>query len=84
MIPLFAKGPFGFHDLLTSLPPAAVVVDARVYFAASNPQIPSDKLIHFAMGVFWKAAVHPWILGKQEPLIDLSEHAEQIRTFFMP
>jgi hypothetical protein len=83
MIPLFAKadGSFGFHDLLTSAPAALVVDNARVYLAASNPQILSDRLIHFAMGVFWKAAVHTWISGNKEPLIDLREYAEPIRKY---
>jgi hypothetical protein len=83
MIPLFAKadGSFGLHDLLTSVPSAAIVDNALVYLAANTPQIQSDKLIHFAMGVFWKAAVHPWIPGAREPLIDLGEYAEPIRKF---
>jgi hypothetical protein len=83
MIPLFAKadGTFGFHDLLTSVRPAAVVEDTRLYFAAQNPRIDSGKLIHFAMGVFWKAAVHAWVSGQREPLIDLGEYAEPIRKY---
>jgi hypothetical protein len=83
MVPLLAKadGSFGLHDLLTSLPPAAVIEDARVYFAAQHSKIDSSKIIHFAMGVFWKAAVHPWIPGEKEPLIDLREFAEPVRTF---
>jgi hypothetical protein len=83
MIPLFAKsdGSFGFHDLLTFIPPAAAFDDTRVYFAANTPQVLCDKVIHFAMGVFWKAAVHPWNPGKNEPLIDLREYAEPIRRY---
>lgn len=83
MVPLFARsdGSFGFHDLLTSAPPAVVDGDARGYFAATNPQICSEKLIHFAMGVFWKAAVHAWIPGEQRSLIDLREYAEPIRRY---
>lgn len=83
MIPLLAKadGSFGLHDLLTSVPPVAAVDDARVYFAANTPQIHSAKLIHFAMGVFWKAAVHPWIPSEKEPLIDLREYAEPVRKY---
>jgi hypothetical protein len=83
MMPLFAKadGSFRFHDLLTSIPPSYVVDDTRVYFTAQNAQIHPDKIIHFAMGVFWKAAVHPWILGEKESLIDLGEFAEPIRKY---
>jgi hypothetical protein len=83
MMPLFAKadGSFCFHDLLASQPPSFVVDDTRVYFTAQNPQIDPDKIIHFAMGVFWKAAVHPWIPNEKEPLIDLGEFAELIRKY---
>jgi hypothetical protein len=82
MIPLFAEsdGSFGFHDLLTSVPPAAFD-DTRVYFAAKTPQVLCNKIIHFATGVFWKAAVHPWNPGKNEPLIDLKEYAEPVRRY---
>jgi hypothetical protein len=83
LIPLFAKEDhsFRFYDLLTSIPPAMVVDDTRVYFAAQNPQIDSGKIIHFAMGVFWKAAVHPWIPREKEPLIDLGAYAEPMRKY---
>jgi hypothetical protein len=83
MLPLFAKrdGSFVFHDLLTSVPPVATVGNTRVYFAASNPRIDASKVIHFAMGVFWKAAVHSWRGGVIEALIQLGEHTESIRTY---
>lgn len=83
MIPLFASldGTFPFYDLLTSMPPALVDGDAKVYLAAYNPRIDVAKVIHFAMGIFWKAAVHSWIGGRTEPLIDLGDQTERIRKY---
>jgi hypothetical protein len=80
---LFAKADnsFPFYDLLTSIPPAIVEGNNRMYFAGANPTIDSEKIIHFAMGVFWKAAVHPWIPRHSEPLIDLGEYANPIREY---
>lgn len=83
LLPLLAqyKGPFPFHNILSKFPPDIVDGDTRVYAAARNPEIQTDKLIHFAMGVFWKAAVHSWSGSRTEPMIDLGEFAEPIRKF---
>jgi hypothetical protein len=83
LLPLLSqyKGPFPFYDLLIRIPPDAVDEDAAIYAAARNPAIHSDKLIHFAMGVFWKAAVYPWSSLRDGPMIDLKAYAEPIRTF---
>jgi hypothetical protein len=73
MLPSFARrdGSFGFYDLLTSVPPAARVDNTRLYFGAQNPIIDSQKIIHFAMGIFWKASVHSWSGTEKDPLINL-------------
>jgi hypothetical protein len=83
ILPLFARldGTFPFHDLLTQIPPAVADGDAKVYATAQNPEIDAAKLTHFAMGIFWKAAVHSWRAGETEPLIDLGAYAEPIRKY---
>jgi hypothetical protein len=83
LLPLLSryKGPFPFYDLLTRYPPDVVDGDAAGYAAAKNPQIHCDKLIHFSMGVFWKASVHSWSGSRTEPMIDLGAYGEPIRTF---
>ena len=67
MLPLFARlnGPFPFHALLTKTKPILEEDDAKVYAAARNPEIDTAKVTHFAMGIFWKAAVHSWTAQKQ-------------------
>jgi hypothetical protein len=83
LLPLLSqhKGPFPFYELLTKFPPDVTDEGAAGYAAAKNPEIHSDKLAHFAMGVFWKAAVHSWSGSRTEPMIDLGDYAEPIRKF---
>jgi hypothetical protein len=83
LLPLLAtdRGSFPFHDLLTKRPPEALNKDGVVYAAADNPEIRSEELIHFSMGVFWKAAVHSWSASRAEPLIDLGSYTDRVRKF---
>jgi hypothetical protein len=83
LLPLLAQyqGPFPFYDLLTKFPAEGIVDDVAVYAGARNPEIQVEQLIHFAMGVFWKAGAHSWSGSRTEPMIDLAEHEEAIRKF---
>jgi len=83
MLPLFAHldGSFPFFDRLTKHPPTVVEGDAKCYSASSNPEIDCDKVAHFALGIFWKAAVHSWRGGETSPLIDLGKQTESIRRY---
>jgi len=83
LLPLLAEydGPFPLYEMLTQYRAEIVQGDASWYSAAHNPGIHCDKLTHFAMGVFWKAAAHSWRGGKNEPLINLGPYAEPVRRF---
>ncbi|MCU1310958.1 MAG: hypothetical protein JWO20_2083 [Candidatus Angelobacter sp.] len=72
---------FPFYNLLTEIP--AVVKDGKLlaYASGRNPSIDAGKVIHFAMGIFWKAAVHSWRGGKTEPRLQLGPYTELIRQF---
>jgi hypothetical protein len=85
VLPLLARldRPFPLYDMLVRHAPDQVDGDARLYAAAKNPEIRADKLIHFAMGIFFKAAVHPWSGSRTEPWIDLGPYAESVRTFLL-
>jgi hypothetical protein len=85
LLPLFAtyEGSFPFYDLLTKVPPEASFDIGAAYFAAKNPAIQVDKIIHFAMGMFFKAAVHSWEGKKKEPMIELGPYLESVRAFLM-
>jgi len=83
LLPLLARidGRFPFYDLLTKIPPDVEEDGAACYAAARNPEIQVAKLVHFAMGVFWKASVHSWSGRRKNPLIDLGPYGEPIRKF---
>ncbi len=83
LMPLLASidGNFPFHDMLTKAPPDVIGGGISGYAAARNPDIDNDKIIHFAMGVFWKAAIHSWSGYSSDPAIDLGPYVEPIRRF---
>lgn len=83
LLPLLShyQGPFPFYDILTKFPPDVVEGDSAGYATVRNPEIQADKLIHFAMGVFWKASVHSWSGSRSEPMIELGPYREPIRRF---
>jgi len=72
---------FPFYDILTKQKPDAVDGDAAIYAAARNAEIDVPKIVHFAMGVFWKASVHNWSGTRTKPLIELGNHGEEVRKF---
>jgi len=85
MGPLYARydGGFRFFDFLKGMTPDAVDAGYAGYAGVKNPDIKAEKVIHFAMGTFWKAAVHSWKGGVTEPLIDLGTYREPVRTFLL-
>jgi hypothetical protein len=85
LLPLLAryKAEFPFHDLLARVPPDAREGNMAGYAAARNSEIQCDKITHFAMGVFWKAAVHSWSGTRKETMIALGKYVEQVRLFLL-
>lgn len=72
---------FPFYDLLTKVPPLFDENGSTVYLTAQNPDIEVKKLVHFALGIFWKASVHRWKGKRKEPRIDLGPYSESIRKW---
>jgi len=83
LIPLLARrdGEFPLYDILQNVPPEIDSPTLKVYSAVKNPGIHVDRLLHFAMGIFWKASVHSWRGRKNEPLIHLGKYKEPLRRF---
>ena len=83
IVPLFARyeGGFPFFDLLKTMTPDATDNGYDGYAAVKNPDIKADRIIHFAIGIFWKAAVHSWTKDEREPLIELGVYREPMRKF---
>lgn len=55
---------FPLFDSVTAIPPAHNLERTKIYHAAKTPTIDVEKLVHFGMGLFWKAAVHSWKGGE--------------------
>jgi hypothetical protein len=75
------KGTYPLHTILTTRGPDFDEGDVRIYFAAKNPEIESEKLTHLALGIFWKASVHSWRGRETEPCIDLGPYSDRIRLW---
>ncbi|MFZ0322302.1 MAG: hypothetical protein WAL56_24455 [Candidatus Sulfotelmatobacter sp.] len=74
-------GPFPLLDRLMKQLPFYSDTALAAYASATNPEIDVPKLIHFAIGIFWKASVHSWLAGSDEPRIDLGEDGESLRLY---
>jgi hypothetical protein len=72
---------FPLYEVLTKQPPLFDEEGMAVYLAGGNLEIKIDKLIHFALGMFWKASVHSWSGTKTEPRIELGPYSEVIRAW---
>ncbi len=53
----------------------------QLYGTSLNTEVDSHKLLHFACGIFWKAAVHSWKGAGGPPVLNLGEYAECLRLF---
>jgi len=82
-VPLLSRfgGPFPLYERLIKLKPIQVTESMSVYAVADNPEIDVSKLIHFGMGIFWKASVHSFGSGSDSHRIDLGEDSEALRLF---
>lgn len=69
------------HEVVRKLPVCIQQDNIRAYSAAENTEFPADALAHFAMGIFWKAAVHNWHCRDRDPLIELGPYEEPTRAY---
>ena len=76
-------GSFPLLDLLMKQSPVYFDVTLTAYASATNPEIDVPKLIHFAIGIFWKASVHSWLGVSDEPRIDLGDYGDALRLYLL-
>jgi hypothetical protein len=69
------------YELVRNLPLWMEEDRILAYSAAESPKLPVAALAHFAMGIFWKAAVHGWHNGAGNPLIRLGPYQEPLRRY---
>jgi hypothetical protein len=74
---------FPLYGMLTRAEPFYREGDFSAYHAGSIPGFETTKIIHFAMGIFWKASARDW--GNKGPTIriELGDYAEPIRQFVL-
>jgi hypothetical protein len=77
------EGAFPLSDLLQKQAPLFDEPDIKAYDVAKNPAIDRNALIHFALGIFWKASVHSWRGSTTDPRIDLGTHSEVLRSHLL-
>jgi hypothetical protein len=73
------EGAFPFYSLLQRQEPVFTEPDATAYAVWNNPEINKEALIHFAIGIIWKASVHSWKRGTTAPRIDLGLQSDVLR-----
>lgn len=83
LLPLLATidKKFPLLDIIEKLPPDLIDTEGHGYAASRNLEIKVDRLIHFAMGVFWKASIHSWRGDRKEPQIELGPYRDNVRVF---
>jgi hypothetical protein len=81
LLPKLAQwgGTFPLHDMVTKCELDWEHRLFRIY--ACGDKIAFRKITNFVIGVFWKAAVHPWGTGRTHPRIELGKYREEFRKF---
>jgi hypothetical protein len=72
---------FPLYDILAKIPPDVIEGEGAGYAACRNPEIDVHAITHFAIGIFWKASVHPWLKDRKEPRIELGPYDDKFRQF---
>lgn len=72
---------FPLYDLVSAKPPVDSVGATNIFFVKNMPEVQAKKIVHFAMGMFFKAAVHSWRKGTSEPRINLEPYTEPLRLW---
>jgi hypothetical protein len=76
-------GTFPIREALLASVPLTNRNGMVLYTGSAIPEINCDRLIYFAMSVFWRAAAHAWPEGKDRFGIDLGPFREPFRLFLL-
>jgi hypothetical protein len=84
--PLLPKvgGPFPLGDRLMEAAPLYRNEAMAIFPTVGNPELDPTKLMHFALGVFYKAAVHSWRGDSSEPYMTMeADDVEALRLYLL-
>jgi hypothetical protein len=69
---------------LGGLEPIHRETDLDVYSVVGNPEFEVEKIVHFAVGVFYKAAVHRWRIDKNRwQKLNFGPYQEPLRLYLL-
>jgi hypothetical protein len=75
---------FPLLDMLRAVPPTKSAAGFDWYDKKTLPGIDREKVAYFALSVFWRASVHRWERGGDEPIsIDLGPYEEDLRKYLL-
>jgi hypothetical protein len=72
---------FTLYDLVSANPPVYSVDKTDIFFVRDLPFVKFKEIVHFGIGMFFKAAIHGWQKGRTEPRINLGKHTEPLRLW---
>jgi hypothetical protein len=77
------SGDFPIQEAMLKQTPSALYGTIPYYRAGLINRIDIDKLIYFALSVFWRASAHEWRFVDCSYKLQLEEHEEQIRQYLL-
>lgn len=84
-IPQDYESPFPLQDALKALRPTLVSSDVDVYDVTGVKEFDANKLVYFAVSMFWRGAINDWgtPTGLGAPAVELCWYEEPLRRFLM-
>ncbi len=76
-------GPFLLEQTLRASTPRFEEANIITYCLESVPAVRVADLVHFGMGIFWKATVHNWVSGAEPPSLSFGSSREAVRSFIL-
>jgi hypothetical protein len=75
---------FPLYDLLTKHAEEQKITQGlKAFYVRGDSPIQGKRIAHFAIGIFWKAAIHHWKIGADEFYIELGGAKEPLRQFLI-
>jgi hypothetical protein len=75
------KKTFPLYDLVCANSPVHSFDQTNIYYVRDLPKVRFKEIIHFGVGMFFKAAVHGWQKNSTEPRINLEPYTEPLRLW---
>jgi hypothetical protein len=79
-----ASGPASpLFDAVSGLLPIYNEPDFRIYSTAGLSEFDTGQITHFALGVFFKAAVHRWTVERRKLRLQFGRYLEPVRKYLL-